>query len=257
VTLLIGVVHLPALPGSPRSSLSMRDCIRHAVRDARALSDGGADAIIVENFHDVPFRPGAVDAHTIAAMTVACLAIRDAVTCAIGVNVLRNDAAAALGIAMACEASFIRINVHTGAMLTDQGIVTGKADETLRLRRSLGAEGIRIYADVLVKHAVPIGAVSLRDAVRDSVERGLADAVIVTGGATGAAATREDVVVAASATSVPVLVGSGVSAVNAGKFIPPAAGVIVGSSLKSSDDLASPVEIERVKHLRAVLDAMA
>jgi len=251
---LIGVIHLAGLPGSPRA-IPLAETIQRAVADAQALEQGGVDAIIVENFHDAPFRPGPVDAHTVAAMTAATLRVRSAVGCDLGVNVLRNDAAAALGIALACEASFIRVNVHSGAMLTDQGIINGRADETLRLRKLLNAERIQIYADVLVKHAVPLGPVTLEDAVRDAVERGLADAVIVTGATTGSPASPDDVSRAVEAAGVPVFVGSGVTADNLAEFVPPATGVIVGSWLKRDGVIASPVDARRVEHVRSVLNS--
>jgi membrane complex biogenesis BtpA family protein len=251
---LIGVVHLPALPGSPRSRLSIDACIEHALRDATALVAGDADALIVENFHDVPFFPSQVPAYTVAAMTAVCVAIRREVRCEIGVNVLRNDAAAALGVAVACGAQFIRVNVHTGAMVTDQGILNGQAAETLRLRRALEAERIQIYADVLVKHAAPLGAVSLEDALRDTVERGLADAVIVSGTATGAPASPQDVRRATDIAIVPVYVGSGVTVENVSDVVPPAAGVIVGTSLKVAGRVENAVDVERVRALRAALD---
>jgi uncharacterized protein len=251
---LIGVVHLPALPGSPGSRLSLEACVARAVADARALESGGADAVLVENFHDVPFRAERVDAHTVAAMTVCCLRVREAVSCALGVNVLRNDAAAALGIALACEAAFVRVNVHVGAMLTDQGLIQGRADETLRLRRQLGAERVGIFADVLVKHAVALGPLGMAEAVSDTVERGLADAVIVSGVATGAPASFEDVRVAAAASAAPVYVGSGASAGNVGSFVPPATGCIVGSALKVDGRIANPVDAARVRALRDALD---
>jgi membrane complex biogenesis BtpA family protein len=252
VNRLIGVVHLAALPGSPRA-VPLPEAIELAVADAIALEQGGVDAIIVENFNDAPFRPGSVDSHTVAAMTAAVLAVRSAVECDLGVNVLRNDAAAALGIALAADAAFIRVNVHSGAMLTDQGVITGRADETLRLRRLLGAERIQIFADVLVKHAVPIGPLLLEDAVRDAVERGLADAVIVTGNATGRAASPADVQRAVDSCDVPVYVGSGITAANLADFVPPASGVIIGSWLKRDGDVRNPVDAARVERVRSVL----
>ena len=252
---MIGVVHLAALPGSPRSTRALDACIELAVADARALEAGGADAVLVENFNDVPFRAEVVDAHTVAAMTAACLRVRDAITLPLGVNVLRNDAAAALGIAAAVEAAFIRVNVHIGAMLADQGMIQGRADETLRLRKLLGAEHVRIFADVLVKHAVPLASTRLEAVVRDTVERGLADAVIVTGTATGSPARREDVARVCGATDAPVYIGSGVTASNVSGFLPPAHGVIVGSWLKIDGEIDNPVDPARVRALRAALDA--
>ena len=251
---LIGVVHLPALPGSPCSRLSLRECVAHAVADARALEGGGVDAVLVENFNDVPFRADRVDAHTVAAMTACCLRVREAVTCAVGVNVLRNDVAAALGIALACDAAFVRVNVHVGAMLTDQGVIQGRADETLRLRRQLGAEHVRIFADVLVKHAVPLGPLTLAEAVSDTVERGLADAVIVSGAATGVPAYPADVRVAAESSAAPVYVGSGVTSENLGLFVPPATGCVVGSALKYAGRVANPVDPARVRALQQALE---
>ena len=245
----IGVVHLAALPGSPRSSVPLASVIDRALEDARALVVGGVDGLIVENFNDVPFFSEAVPPHTVAAMTAACIAIRRAVSCPVGVNVLRNDAAAALGIALAAECEFVRVNVHTGAMVTDQGIINGRAAETLRLRRELGADSIQIFADILVKHAVPFGPVSLAESARDAVERGLADAIIVTGTATGTAASPDDVGAVSSVVDVPVYVGSGVTVENVAGVVPPADGIIVGSSLKRGGIIANPVDTERVRDL--------
>lgn len=256
MTDLVGMVHLPALPGSPLSELSIAECLDRALRDAEALQAGGVDGIIVENFNDVPFRRGRIDAHTVAAMTRISAKIRENVSCRLGVNVLRNDALAALGIAAAVEADFIRVNIHAGAMLTDQGVIEGEADETLRLRRALGAEHIKIFGDVLVKHAVPLGPVTLEDAVSDATQRGLADAIVVTGNATGQAALAGDVARAVSAAgTTPVYVGSGVTDQNVAHVADTACGIIVGSWLKIAGDIRNPVDAQRVRRLRAVLDA--
>lgn len=257
MTDLIGMVHLQALPGSPRSDRTLDGCLEMALRDADALQAGGVDGIIVENFNDVPFRAGRVDAFTVAAMTHICLKVREQVGCRLGINVLRNDADAALGIAAAVGADFVRVNIHTGAMLTDQGVITGRADETLRTRRSLGAEHIRIFADVLVKHAVQLGPLRIEDVVEDAIARGLADAVIVTGTATGKSAVRDDVHKAASvAGDIPVYVGSGVSADNVAELVPPAQGLIAGSWLKIDGDVRNAIDVKRVRRLRSVLTSV-
>ena len=131
---LIGVVHLLPLPGSPRFRGGFQPILDRAVADAVAYEKGGASAVIIENFGDVPFTAGSVAPETIAAMARAGAAVRAAIQLPIGYNVLRNDARAALGLAAACDGSFIRVNVHTGAMLTDQGIIQGNAYETVRTR---------------------------------------------------------------------------------------------------------------------------
>lgn len=255
MTEFIGMIHLPALPGSPKSRLTIDQCIDHALRDAEALQAGGVDGIIVENFHDVPFRPGTVDAYTVAAMTRICQRVREEVDCRLGVNVLRNDAQAALGIAAATGAEFIRVNIHTGAMLTDQGVITGEADRTLRTRKALNAEHIQVFADVLVKHAVPLGPLTMEEAVEDTTRRGLADVIVVTGTATGQAAGTSDVERAfRAAGDIPVYVGSGVSAQNVRTFVPYVQGLIAGSWLKINGDVDNLVDVNRVRQLRAELD---
>ncbi|HSO31579.1 MAG TPA: BtpA/SgcQ family protein, partial [Labilithrix sp.] len=155
--MLVGVIHLPALPGSPRAALGAAECARSAADDARALAAAGYDAIIVENFGDTPFFAARVPAVTVAAVTACAVAVRAAAPAvALGINILRNDAESALSVAVCTGASFVRINVHTGARVTDQGLVQGEAATTLRLRRALGAEGVAIWADVDVKHSAPL-----------------------------------------------------------------------------------------------------
>ncbi|MEE9184632.1 MAG: BtpA/SgcQ family protein [Acidimicrobiia bacterium] len=240
---LIGVVHLPPLPGAPRYSGDLS--LEGAVRDAGELEHAGFDSLIVENFGDVPFYPDDVPATTVAAMTRAVLAIKEKVSIPVGLNVLRNDGLAALGIAAAVGASFIRVNVYTGTMTTDQGVISGRAAEITRLRAQLGAE-VAIYADVLVKHAVPPPGVTMEQAVADAVGRGLADAVIVTGSATGAPADRDMLRrAAASAGSAPVLVGSGANEENISGLLEVAQGVIVGTSLKLDGVTTNPVDPAR------------
>jgi membrane complex biogenesis BtpA family protein len=247
--LLIGVVHLKPLPGSPRYGGSVRDVIQFAVADAEAYERGGAHAIFIENFGDVPFTKGNVAPETIAAMTAAGCAIRAAVKLPIGFNVLRNDAQAALALCAACGGDFIRVNVHTGAMLTDQGLIEGDAYHTVRYRERV-CPGAKIFADVHVKHAVPLGDWSLEDSAHDTVERGLADALIVSGVGTGQAADLEEVErVRRACPQTKLLLGSGVNEANVKDYLQFADGVIVGSSLKRDGKLSNPVDAKRVAAL--------
>ena len=229
---MIGMVHLLALPGSPGDSgQGLEPVIKRAVADARALEAGGAGAIMVENFFDAPFAKDDVPPHTVAAMTRAVLAVRRATKLPIGVNVLRNDARSALAIAHVCDAQFVRVNVWVGAAVTDQGIIEGAAREAILYRRLIGAD-VAIFADVFVKHAVPLGGGSIEDAARDAVVRGQADALIVTGAATGAGTTAEDLAkVKAVLPSTPLLIGSGLKAGRARLLMAHADGAIVGTSL--------------------------
>ncbi len=250
---LIGVVHLRPLPGSPRWRGDLEAVIDFAVRDARAYERGGAQALFVENFGDVPFTKGSVAPETIAAMAAAGRAIRQAVMLPIGFNVLRNDARAALALCAVCGGAFIRVNVHTGAMLTDQGLIEGNAYDTLRYRRRV-CPPAQIFADVHVKHAVPLGNWTIEDAARDTVERGLADALIVSGAGTGLAAQLADVErVRRTCPATKILLGSGVTLANARDFLPAADGFIVASSLKLNGTLSNPVDAKRVAALARAL----
>jgi uncharacterized protein len=251
----IGVVHLQPLPGSPRWRGNLEAVVKFAVNDARAYERGGAHALFIENFGDVPFTKGSVAPETVAAMTAAGRAIREAVKLPIGFNVLRNDACAALALCAACGGEFIRVNVHIGAMLTDQGLIEGNAYDTLRYRRRI-CPSAQIFADVHVKHAVPLGNWTIEDAARDTVERGLADALIVSGAGTGLATELADVErVRRTCPGTKVLLGSGVALDNIRDFLPAADGFIVASSLKLNGKLSNPVDAKRVAALARALRA--
>src|SRR5262245_58463835 len=249
---VIGMVHLVPLPGSPRWAGSMRDVLAAALADARALIDGGVDALLVENFGAAPFTPGRVAPATVAAMGVVAAEVRRAFPrTLLGVNVLKNDARAALGVAAAAGAEFIRVNVHAGAVLADQGIVHSDAYGTLRDRRLLSVD-VAILAHVGGKHAVPLGPVEIEQTARDLAHRGLADALVVSGAATGQATPLADVKRVRSAVpDVPILIGSGVTAETAAELLSVANGLIVGTSVKRGGDVRLPVERTRVEKLVA------
>lgn len=239
------MVHLGPLPGSPGFT-SLDEVIALAVADARAIAAAGCDGFVIENFGDKPFTKGRVEAETVAAMTrvISELCSAAASPPLFGVNVLRNDALSALAIAAATGAAFIRVNVHTGAAVTDQGIIEGDAYTTLRKRTAL-APDVLIFADYLVKHATPMGEVSPKDLRL----RGLADALIVTGSETGAAADparlkslREQL------EDTPLIAGSGVNAENAARFAE-ADAVIVGTASKRDGDVGAPVDSARLEQI--------
>lgn len=251
--LLIGVVHLLPLPGSPRWRGEIQEVTARAVTDARTYERGGADAVFIENFGDMPFTKGVVPPETVAAMGVAGAAVRAAVTIPVGFNVLRNDARAALGLCAACDASFIRVNVHCGAMLTDQGVIEGQAFDTLRRRRELCPE-VALLADVHVKHAVPLAPMAIETAARDTLERGLADGLILSGTGTGQTTDLEDVRrVRTSCPGARLFVGSGITTGNVADYLSLVDGVIVGSSLKLHGRVANRVDGRRVAALARVI----
>jgi membrane complex biogenesis BtpA family protein len=247
-THLVGVIHLPALVGSPRATADVETCAHQAAEDAKILADAGFDRVILENFGDVPFFAGRVPPVTVAAMTVCALAVRGAASAvALGINVLRNDAEAALAIALATRATCIRVNVLAGARVTDQGLVEGKAAELLRSRRALGAESIEIWADVDVKHSAPVAPRALADEVNDVVARSLASTVLVTGDGTGRAVdhAKLDEVHRAVRGRVPLLVASGATIGGLPSLARRCDGVIVGSALRADGVAGGRIDAKR------------
>jgi len=230
---LIGMVHLDALPGAPDFCGDMAQVVAHAAEDARALAEAGFDGVMVENFYDAPFYKDGLAPETVAGLTLGALAVAEAAPdLVLGINALRNDALAALGVAAAVGAQFIRVNVLTGAMITDQGLIEGCAAELVRRRATLGLS-IAIFADVAVKHAAPLGPFDLVQSARDMVYRGKADALVVSGTGTGEPTPRGRLeTVRAAVPGVPVLVGSGVQAHTVDPLA--ADGFIVGTALKNA-----------------------
>ncbi len=246
---LIGMVHVGALPGSPRYRPPMGRVVRRAVDDATTLQNAGFDAVLVENYGDVPYFPDDVPDTTVAALARVVAAIRDAVDLPVGVNVLRNDAIAALSIAAACEARFIRVNVLSGTMYTDQGLIEGKAAHLTRLKASIGPE-IEVLADVFVKHATPPPGLRIEEAAADLRNRAMADALIVSGPATGRPAERALIQrVRAAVPGARLLVGSGVTADRVAGLAGVVDGVIVGTDIKEMGDVHRPVDPTRAAAL--------
>jgi hypothetical protein len=226
----------------------MEEVRRRAAEEAARLEEGGVDGILVENFGDAPFHPGPVPPETVAALAVVVAEVIARRSIPVGVNVLRNDAAAALGVAVATGARFIRVNVHTGAMFTDQGLLEGRAHETLRQRRALGVP-VAILADVLVKHATPLPGATLEGTARDTWLRGLADGLVLTGSATGEPVALADLRRARKALpeEARLWVGSGATPTTAPRLLKEAHGIIVGSTLQAGGSAGGGVEAERVR----------
>jgi membrane complex biogenesis BtpA family protein len=255
-TPVIGVIHLLPLPGSPRWDGQFENVCLRAEQEAAALATGGANGIIVENFFDAPFSKNHVDTATACAMSIVINRIMAICDLPIGVNVLRNDALTAMAVAATTGAQFIRVNVLTGAMVTDQGLIEGQAHELHLYRRHLDAhKNVRIFADVMVKHASPLGSLSdIKLIAKDTVKRGLADAVIVSGSATGDEPSLQDLEdVRDALPNTPIFVGSGASKKNVKSLLRYADGVIVASSLKRQGILENPVDVEQVRALTNIV----
>ena len=242
---LIGMVHLKPLPGSYLYEENFDVVLEHAIREAKKLEQAGFDAIMIENFNDIPFLK-TVEPITIAAMSVISKSVKDVISLPLGINVLRNDAIAAYSVAYTVKADFIRVNVLTGVAYTDQGIIEGIAPQLARLRKLLPSK-IKVFADVHVKHAHHFG--DFEEALSDAIERGLADAVIISGKRTGNEVDLKKLKRAKELSNVPVLVGSGTTYENLPELWKYADGFIVGTWIKKEGKTNNDIDPERAKKL--------
>ena len=250
---VIGMLHLPPLPGAPLSTLSLAAVREHLLRDLDALIDGGVHGLMMENFGDVPFFPGRVPTAVATIMTALAVAVREkAPQLPLGINVLRNDGLTAMAVAHAAGAAYVRVNVLSGARVTDQGLIEGIAHELLRERAALKST-VKIMADVDVKHSAPLAARPIVDEVDDTLHRGLADALVVSGAGTGKPTdpAKAGAVKARAGGRARVFIGSGITAETIADFVDAADGFIVGTAFKPDGDPNAPVNAARVRDLMA------
>jgi uncharacterized protein len=252
---LLGVVHLRALP-SARRHAGMAAVLTAALADAEAWAAGGCDGIVVENFGDAPFHRGnaadPVPPDVVAGLAVVADRIRAATGLPLAINCLRNDGIAALGVAAVVGARWVRINVLAGAYVTDQGVIEGEAARVHAYRRRLGCD-VQVLADHLVKHAVPLQPIDPGHGALDLAERAGADGIVLSGARTGLAVDGDLLAtVRAAVGAFPLWLGAGLDVHNAGELWPRCDGAIVGTSCKRDGRIDAPVDVARVRALRAV-----
>ena len=248
---LVGMLHLGALPGTPSASQSVETLIQQTLTEARIYKDAGFTALAIENMHDRPYLKGGVGPEITAAMTAIAREVKRETGLALGLQVLAAANREALAIAHASGADFVRVEGFVYAHVADEGVIESCAGELLRYRRAIGADQVLIFADIKKKHgAHAITAdVSIVETAK-AAEFFLADGVVVTGAATGEPASPEEVCDVVRAASVPVLVGSGITATNLARFSP-AHGFIVGSSVKTGGVWCNQLDCDAVRALAA------
>lgn len=247
---LIGMVHLPDFNSLSLPNTNIEDKFNISMADALTLKKAGFDAILIENFHDVPFSKSEISEEKLLLMSRIVGKIANSVPdISIGINVLRNACVQALLIAITNNASFIRCNIWEGAYVTDQGIIESAAEAVSKKKNQLNSN-ITVLADVGVKHASPLGTFKLEEAAKNALERGKADAVILSGKETGKLMAKEKLIEFVNATKIKPIMGSGVSTENVEDIFPYISGAIIGSSLKiDPSNLHSPLDIEKASKI--------
>jgi uncharacterized protein len=253
---LIGMVHVQALPGTPREEATLEAIAEAAVAEAREYQAAGFHGIGMENMHDRPYLKGAVGPEIVAAMTAVGREIRRAVSLPLGVQVLAGANREALAVAFAAGASFVRVEGFVFAHVADEGIIESSAGALLRYRRQIGGDGVAVFADVKKKHSAHAITADVDIAeTAHAAEFFLADGLVVTGAATGLPADAREVRAVSEAVEVPVLVGSGITPSNLAEYAA-ADAFIVGSSVKQGGRWSNPIDREALRALVRAFSAL-
>jgi len=244
---LIGMLHVGALPGTPSAQTPLEAIVEQAIADARIYRDEGFTALAIENMHDRPYLRGAVGPEIVAAMSIVAREVRRDVTLPLGIQILAGANREALAAAHASGADFVRVEGFVYAHVADEGVIESCAGELLRYRRLIGADRVLVLADIKKKHSAHAitADVSIVETAK-AAELFLADGLIVSGPATGVAASPAEVRAVADGVRLPVLVGSGLSADNLSQFAH-ATGFIVGSSVKRDGHWDQPLDRANVR----------
>ncbi|NLX15030.1 MAG: BtpA/SgcQ family protein [Phycisphaerales bacterium] len=252
---VVGMVHVQALPGTPFASRSMENIIAQAVAESRTLANAGVDAILLENMHDRPYLRQQVGPEIVAAMTAVSHRVRESAGLPTGIQILAGANREALAVAAMTGACFIRAENFIFAHVADEGLMDqADAGPLLRYRREIGAEHVRILADIKKKHAAHAltADVSIAEGAEAAVLFG-ADAVIVTGSATARPTDVNDMIQVRSAVEVPVAVGSGITPDNLPDLWEPGDVFIVGSFIKQEGQWHRSIDPDRLAALMRVV----
>jgi membrane complex biogenesis BtpA family protein len=247
---IIGMVHLRPLPGSPFYHAGDMDrIIATAVQEAKILEEAGVDGLQVENMWDHPYlKENQIGHETTASLAVCSFAVMEAVQIPVGINCHLNGSIQSLAAAVASGARWIRVFEMANAYISNAGIIEASGPAALRYRHAIEADQVKILGDVLVKHGSHFitSDRSIGEQAHD-VELFKADAVIVTGGATGENPKIDDIQAVRSAVSIPVFVGSGLTEDNIGDYYSVIDGAIIGSQFKEDGVWQNPVSRERTR----------
>ena len=244
---VIGVIHVGALPGTPRGSQTVAELVRQAKEEARVYRECGVDGVIIENMHDVPYLKGQVGPEIVGAMTAIGIEVKSECRLPVGIQILAGANIEAMAVAHAANLDFIRAEGYAYAHVADEGIIEASAAKLLRYRKMIGAERVQVWTDVKKKHSAhAITADVSLGQTAETIEFMGADCVIVTGSVTGEAPQLAHVNEAKTHCHLPVFLGSGISECNIDQFYNAADGFIIGTYFKVDGLWSNTVDPARV-----------
>lgn len=254
---VIGMVHVDALPGTPKHNQTMSQIITKACKEASIYKQAAVDGIMIENMHDTPYLNQEIGPEVTAAMSAICCEVkRVAPDIPCGIQILAGANKEAMAVAKACSLDFVRVEGFVFSHVADEGLMNSCAGELLRYRKSISADNVLIFCDIKKKHSshAITSDVNLAETAK-AAEFFLADGVIVTGTSTGAPANHMDMLEVKKSVNIPVLIGSGVTLENVQTYIQ-ASGMIIGSYFKESGHWCGDVEFNRVKSFMAKVERL-
>lgn len=244
---VIGMIHVEALPGTPKFKGDFKKILDKAIKEALIYKDTGIDAIGIENMHDVPYLKRSIGPEITSAMSIIGYEVKNQSELPCGIQILAGANKEALATANAAELDFIRAEGFVFSHVADEGIIESDAGELLRYRKSIDAENILILTDIKKKHSSHsiTSDVSIVETAK-AAEFFLSDGVIISGNSTGKQADECEIKATKENVNLPVLVGSGITEKNVEKYLPIADGFIVGSYFKKDGYWENDIDKNKV-----------
>ena len=245
---VIAMIHVEALPGTPKYKGNMKNIICAAVDEAMIYKNSGVDAIMIENMHDVPYLNNNAGPEITAAMAIIAYEVKVKTELSIGIQILAGANKAAVAAAHSAGLDFIRAEGFVFAHVADEGIIESNAGELMRYRKHIGADGISIYTDIKKKHSSHsiTSDISIAETAK-AAEFFLSDGLIITGKSTGVEADIDELSQVRENTNLPILIGSGITYDNIDSYFNLADAFIVGSHFKIDGNWANKIDETRVK----------
>jgi len=253
--LVIGMIHVDALPGTPKYGGNVEQIIENAINEAEIYKSTGVGGIMIENMHDVPYLNNSSGPEIVSTMAIIAYEIKKRTNLFSGIQILASANMEAIAVANAANLDFIRAEGFVFAHVADEGIVESNAGEILRYRKQIGATDLLVFTDIKKKHSAHAisSDVSIVETAK-AAEFFLSDGVIVTGSSTGEEANITELIEVKKNIKLPVIIGSGITSENIERYFDLADAFIVGSYFKKDGDWKNSIDVERVKKFLVKLD---
>ena len=246
---IVGMIHVEALPGTPKYKGDIKAVINKAKEEAKIYKQGGIDVLMIENMHDIPYLNRNVGPEIDTLMAIILYEIKNQSQLPAGIQILAGANKQALAAALSAGADFIRAEGFVFAHIADEGTFNSDAGEILRYRSQIKADHIAVFTDIKKKHSShSITADTDIAETAKAAEYFLSDGVIITGSSTGKEPSLEEIREVKEKVKIPVLAGSGITFENVKDYLKYCDALIIGSYFKKDGHWTSPLDLAKVKN---------